>query len=65
MLKTIENHCRTGQLSVKAELVLTPNIKSLFYLGQRMMKAIFSMTSEAIANREMRNITALFVGYYP
>jgi hypothetical protein len=30
-----------------------------------MMQAISSMTSDALANRKMRNIAALIVGYYP
>jgi hypothetical protein len=65
MLKTIEKHCGSGQTSIEAEIVLAVNIASLWYLRPKMIQVISAMTSELIAEREMRSISELFVGHYP
>jgi hypothetical protein len=65
MLAALERHCGKSQLNIESEIAFAMDLAGLWYLRPKLMQAISMASSEKIAARELRNITALFVGNYP
>ena len=65
MLATLEAHCGKGQLNMEAEIAFASDLGGLWYLRPKLLYVIALASSEKLANRELRNITVLFVGHFP
>jgi hypothetical protein len=64
MLDVIERHCGKDQLNIEAEIAFASDLAALWYLRPKLMQALSTTVAQKIAERELRNITALFVGHY-
>jgi hypothetical protein len=65
MLSVLEAHCGGAQLNVESDIVHAADLAGLWYLRPSLLQAIATKLPDTLAARELRNITALFVGHYP
>jgi hypothetical protein len=65
MLQALERHCGAGQLNIESEIGFASDLATLWYLRPKLLQAISIKSVERLAERELRNITALFAGHYP
>jgi hypothetical protein len=65
MLDTLGNHSGPGQLRIETEITLAIDLAELWHLRPRLLQAISTIAGDAVAERELRDITARFEGQYP
>lgn len=65
MLAALARHCGAMQPQMEMELALAISIEALWQKRPRLLQAIASYASQAVAARELKGITDLFVGHHP
>jgi hypothetical protein len=64
MLAALERHSGTGQLNLEAEIGFATDLAALWYVRPKLLQALSVKASQRTAERELRSITALFVGHF-
>jgi hypothetical protein len=65
MLNSLENHSGPGQIRIETQIAFATELAELWDLRPGLLQVLSSISGEKIAERELKNITALFVGHFP